>query len=113
MSDNINDITETIDSKNNIFSPESNIVKYETSSFKFNITTSPSLIINNILFFNNFTTKFLRELLQELYIILLNIGFANYNIDQLNEFVNNFLFEYDLDAKSILEIMTSNSQNIF
>ena len=51
--------------------------------------------------------------MQELDIILLTLDSEIIEIRQLNEFVDNFLFEYDLDPKSILEIMTSNSQNIF
>ncbi|CAG8533330.1 3837_t:CDS:2 [Rhizophagus irregularis] len=105
-------IIEPIDSQNSIFSLKSNIVKYESPSFKFNITTSPSLIINNILFFNNFITKFFKELLKELYTLLLDIEFKD-DTDILNIFINNFLFDYDLDPKNVLEIMTSNSQNIF
>ncbi|CAB4402053.1 unnamed protein product [Rhizophagus irregularis] len=58
--------------------------------------------------FNNFITK----LLQELYIILLNIDIKHDIEVQLNEFMNNFLFEYELDTKVIFDIMTSNSQNI-
>ncbi len=100
MSDNFDDnifISKSIiDSKNSIFSPESNIIKDKTSSFN-----------------NNSVTKLLKELLQELYIILLTLDSEIIEIRQLNEFVDNFLFEYDLDPKSILEIMTSNSQNIF
>ena len=81
MSDNFDD---NISSENSIILPQSNIIEYETSSFKFD-TTSP------------FNTKFLRELLQELYAILLNLDFAKDDINQLNIFINNSLFEYDLD----------------
>ncbi len=73
-------------------------MKYESSSFKFNTTTKSS-------------TEFFKELLQELYILLLNEEFED-GIDHLNEFVNNYLFESDLDPKNAFEIMTSNSQNI-
>jgi len=81
MSDNFDD---NISSENSIILPQSNIIEYETSSFKFD-TMSPS------------NTKFLKELLQELYAILLNLDFAKDDINQLNIFINNSLFEYDLD----------------
>ena len=102
------------DLQNNIFTPGSDIINYESSSFKFNVTTSTSLIVNNILYFNNFTTKFFKELLQELYKILSNAIFIydNEYIEQkLRGFIDNFLFEYDLDPKNVLEIMTINYQN--
>ena len=56
-----------------------------------------------------------KELLQELYIILLNTEIKEYNNieDKLKEFTNNFLFEYELDPRNVFEIMTSGSQNIF
>uniref|UniRef100_U9TMG8 HCP-like protein n=1 Tax=Rhizophagus irregularis (strain DAOM 181602 / DAOM 197198 / MUCL 43194) TaxID=747089 RepID=U9TMG8_RHIID len=95
MSDNYND---------NIFILESNIEEYEPSSFKFNVTKSSC---------NNFMTDFFKELLQELYVILLNIDIKSDIEVQLNEFMNNFLFEYDLDPKDVLDIMTNNSENIF
>src|SRR5688572_11593747 len=81
-------VAEFIDSQNNTFLPDLNIVKYDSSYFK--------------------------ELLQELYIILLNreITETESNNYKVNEFINNFLFEYDLDPKIVFEIMTSNSQNI-
>jgi len=82
------------------FHADSNIIKYETSSFKFNITTSPSLIINNILFFTIIARI----------VFYLDLGITRYEINKLNVFMNNFLFE---DSKNILEIMTSNYQNIF
>ncbi|CAB4466588.1 unnamed protein product [Rhizophagus irregularis] len=95
---------------NNIFlSKNSNIINYE-STFKFNIK-SP-----NIIFINDFMTKLFKELLQELYIILLNAEveeICDSKKDKLNEFINNFLFEYDLDPKNVFEIITSNSQNIY
>ena len=81
--------------QNSTVSSESNIVKHE-SSFKSN-TTSPT---NNILYpFTLFYKEFLQELLQELYVTLLNTEFkgfhSNYNDieDKLNE-LNNFLFEW-------------------
>ncbi|GBC03074.1 hypothetical protein RclHR1_04980019 [Rhizophagus clarus] len=77
---------------NNSFSSYSNIVKYDLS-YNFN-----DLITN---------------LLQELYVILLNIDIKNDIEVQLNDFMNNFLFEYDLDPKDVFNIMTLNSQNIF
>ncbi|CAB4391859.1 unnamed protein product [Rhizophagus irregularis] len=95
MSDNYND---------DIFILESNIEEYEPSSFKFNVTKSSC---------NNFMTDFFKELLQELYVILLNIDIKSDIEVQLNEFMNNFLFEYDLDPKDVLDIMTNNSENIF
>ncbi|CAB4494967.1 unnamed protein product [Rhizophagus irregularis] len=94
---------------------ESDIVNYDSSSFKFNITTSPSLIVNNILSFNNFVTKFFKELMQELYVTLLNIEFEDGDYttdDKFNIFIDTFLLEYDLDPKNVLEIIISNSQNI-
>ncbi|CAB4398820.1 unnamed protein product [Rhizophagus irregularis] len=95
---------------NNIFlSKNSNIINYE-STFKFNIK-SP-----NIIFINDFMTKLFKELLQELYVILLNAEveeICDSKKDKLNEFINNFLFEYDLDPKNVFEIITSNSQNIY
>ncbi|CAB4391867.1 unnamed protein product [Rhizophagus irregularis] len=99
----------------NSISFESDIVNYDSSSFKFNITTSPSLIVNNILSFNNFVTKFFKELMQELYVTLLNIEFEDGDYttdDKFNIFIDTFLLEYDLDPKNVLEIMISNSQNI-
>src|SRR3954454_11932166 len=119
MSDNLDDksnetYNDNIGLQNSIFSPDSNIVKYESCSFKFSITTSPSLIINNILFFNNFTTKFFRELLQELYVIVREhrSKYTSDIEDKLKDFTNNFLFEYDLDPKNVFNIMTSSPQNI-
>src|SRR4051812_7715674 len=108
--DDKHNVVDSIDSQN---SPDLNIVKYVSPFFNFNVTTSPSLIINNISFF----TTFFKELLQEIYIILLNTEvrehYSNYNIeDKLKEFTSNFLFEYDLDPKNLFEIMTSNSPNI-
>ena len=78
--------------ENDVFLPDLNIVNYDSSYFKFNI----------------------KELLQELYIILLNreITETESNNYKVNELINNFLFEYDLDPKNVFEIMTSNSQNI-
>ncbi|CAG8727645.1 9230_t:CDS:2 [Rhizophagus irregularis] len=61
-------------------------------------------------------SKLFKELLQELYIILLNAEveeICDSKKDKLNEFINNFLFEYDLDPKNVFEIITSNSQNIY
>ncbi|GET02288.1 Sel1-like repeat protein [Rhizophagus clarus] len=77
--------------------------------------TNPSLNVDNILSFNNFVTKFIIELMQELYVILLNIEFedGDYTADKFNLYIDTFLLEYDLDPKNVLEIMTNNSQNIF
>ncbi|EXX57741.1 uncharacterized protein OCT59_028835 [Rhizophagus irregularis] len=36
-----------------------------------------------------------------------------YEVDEIKEFINNFLFEYDLDPKNVFKIITSNSKNIF
>ena len=108
MSDDIDD-KNNIDAQSFIFLPDSDIVKYESPSFQFNIVTSPSLIINNILFFNNFTTIFFKELLQELYLILSNTEVK----EKLKNFIDNFLFEYDFDPKNVFKIMTFSSQNIF
>ncbi|RIA81847.1 hypothetical protein C1645_836295 [Glomus cerebriforme] len=82
-----------------IYSPDSNIIKDDSSSFHFNIT-GPSLI-----------TKFFIELLQELNIYFLNMSNISHN--SLSEIIKNYLWEYDLDPKNVLEIMTSTSQNIF
>jgi TPR repeat protein len=58
------------------------------------------------------TTKELLQLfIQELYMILSNMEITKYD-DELKRFINNFLFEYDLDAQNVFEIMTKNSQNI-
>src|SRR5688572_11626686 len=63
-----------------------------------------------------FSQDSIKELLYELYIILSNtevkeLDYSLFNDieDKLEEFINNFLFEYDLDPKIIL---TSVSQNI-
>ncbi|GBB88409.1 hypothetical protein RclHR1_00150005 [Rhizophagus clarus] len=72
--DNTTTIIEPVNSQNSIFSFKSNIVKYESSSFKFNITTN---------------TEF-KE-----------------GADILNVIINNFLLEYDLEPKNVLEIMTN------
>ena len=61
---------ESIDSESSVFSPDQNIVKYD---FTFNIATSP-LVINNMLFFNNFTI-FFKELSQEIYLYLSKLEF--------------------------------------
>ncbi|CAB4391868.1 unnamed protein product [Rhizophagus irregularis] len=88
--------------KNNSIIESSNNVKSESSSLKFDIIAKNPLIIN----------KIFKELLQELHdIILLNI--EDYTTDQLNEFIYNFLLEYDLDPKNVFEIMTNNLQHIF
>jgi TPR repeat protein len=79
-----------MDSINNISSSDTNIIDYDSS-----------------LLFNYFTI-----LLKELYIILSNMENTEYEVNELNEFINNFLFEYDLDPNNVLEIMTSTSQNI-
>jgi len=53
--------------------------------------------------------------LQELYLILSNTEVKeNYDIEEkLKNFIDNFLFEYDLDPKNVFKIMTFSSQNIF
>ncbi|RIA89665.1 hypothetical protein C1645_186218 [Glomus cerebriforme] len=81
-----------------MFSSNPDIVKYESFSFK---PTNPSLI-----------TKFFKELLEELYIILLDMDIAS-EIYLIDELINNCLMDYDLDPENVLEIMTSSSQNIF
>ena len=50
-------------------------------------------LTNNMLSFDHFT-KLFKELLQELYIILLNTEVKEYNNieDKLKEFISNFLF---------------------
>jgi hypothetical protein len=65
---------ESINTQNNIVSFESNIVNHDPTS-KFNITTNPSFI-----------TQLCKELIQELYIILLNIEFedGDYTTDKFN-----------------------------
>ncbi|RIA83761.1 hypothetical protein C1645_742824 [Glomus cerebriforme] len=83
--------------ENNISSSNSeNIINYE-------LTTNSPLI-----------TKFFKELLQELYTFLINMEafYINENF-HLYEITNNYLLDYELDPKDVLEIMTSNSQNIF
>ncbi len=57
--------------------------------------------------------ELLKELLQELYKILLDIELLEEVSDELNIVIDNLLLEYDLDPKNVLEIMTSNSQNNF
>jgi TPR repeat protein len=48
--------------------------------------------------------KYINELLQELYTLLLNLE-SNDDIDHLYKFINNFLFEYDLDPNNIFKFM--------
>lgn len=77
MFDNFDD-NNNENNKNNSIIESSNNVKSESSSFKFDIAKNP-LIIN----------KIFKELLQELYVILLNI--EDYTTERLiNEFINNF-----------------------
>jgi TPR repeat protein len=89
---------------NNIFISESNIIEHETITFKFNSTKSP---------LKNFMINFFEELLQELYVILLNIEIKHDIEIRLNEIMKNFLFEYDLNPKDVLKIMINNPENIF
>jgi TPR repeat protein len=93
MSDSFDDNNNENNKYNSIIE-SSNNVKYETSS---NITSPLSV------------NEFLRDLLQELHVILLDI--EDYSI--VNEFIHNFLLENNLDHKNVLEIMTSNPQLIF
>jgi hypothetical protein len=65
-----------------------------------NESSNPSLI-----------TKYINELLQELYTFFLNIN-DKYETHNLYKIINNFLFEYDLDPNNIFKILTSNYQNI-
>ncbi|GBB88415.1 hypothetical protein RclHR1_00150011 [Rhizophagus clarus] len=78
--------------------------KYESSSPKFDMITISPVIAN----------KFLKELLQELNVILLNTEFEekDYNTHKLNLLIDTLLLEYDLDSKNVLKIMISNSENI-
>ncbi|GBB88416.1 hypothetical protein RclHR1_00150012 [Rhizophagus clarus] len=60
---------------------------------------------------NHLIIKFLKELLQELHVVFLNV--ENYfATNRLDKFMFNYLFEYDLDPKNVFEIMTSNSENV-
>ena len=80
MSGNFDDLDEThdnIDSQNSVFSPESK------QDFIF------------------------EELLQELYIVLLNTKIGKDYLD----FTINLLLNYNLDSKNVLEIMSKSSQN--
>ncbi len=66
---------------------------------------------------NVFPNDFVKELLQELFIILSDIEITKFEIkrseiDKLKNLINNFLFEYDLNSKNVFKIMTSNPQNI-
>src|SRR5437763_750131 len=60
--------------------------------------------------------ELLKELLQEVYVILLNSDIEDIedieNI-KLNEVINNHLLENNLIARNVLKIMTSNPQNTF
>ncbi|CAB4398759.1 unnamed protein product [Rhizophagus irregularis] len=62
--------------------------------------------------------KIYKELLKELYLILINtepiVYWNNYNYDiedKLLDYINNFLFEYELDPKNLFEILTNDSKN--
>src|SRR4051812_49186338 len=90
---------DNFDDHNNENNQYTSIIE-ESYLFKFNITKNP-LIIN----------KIFKELLKELHIILLNV--EDYTTNRLEDFIYNFLFEYDLDPKNVFEIMINNSQNIF
>ncbi|GBB84521.1 hypothetical protein RclHR1_01110006 [Rhizophagus clarus] len=78
-----------MDSQNGNFPLDQNIIKYDSSFF--------------LNYFN---------LLQDLYIFLSNREITESEIDELNEFIKKFLFEYDLDPKNVLKIMTSDSKNM-
>ncbi|GBB88414.1 hypothetical protein RclHR1_00150010 [Rhizophagus clarus] len=75
--------------------------KYESSPLKFDTII---IIVN----------KVLKELLQELNVILLNTEFEekNYNTHKFNLLIGTLLLEYDLDLKNVLKIMTNNPKNI-
>ncbi|UZO20906.1 uncharacterized protein OCT59_013316 [Rhizophagus irregularis] len=62
--------------------------------------------------------KIYKELLKELYLILINtepiVYWNNYNYDiedKLLDYINNFLFEYELDPKNLFDIITNDSKN--
>ncbi|CAB4491075.1 unnamed protein product [Rhizophagus irregularis] len=62
--------------------------------------------------------KIYKELLKELYLILINtepiVYWNNYNYDiedKLLDYINNFLFEYELDPKNLFDIVTNDSKN--
>ncbi|CAB5394786.1 unnamed protein product [Rhizophagus irregularis] len=60
---------------------------------------------------NKIINKVFKELLQELYVVFLDI--EDHNTLRLNEFIHNTLLEYDLDPKNVLETMKINSQPDF
>ncbi len=56
---------------------------------------------------NVFPNDFVKELLQELFIILSDIEITKFEIkrseiDKLKNLINNFLFEYDLNSKKCI-----------
>ncbi|RIA81657.1 hypothetical protein C1645_836628 [Glomus cerebriforme] len=107
MSDNLNNNnkknydnthnSESINLENSNFLPDLDTINHESFTFK---STSPSLI-----------TKFFKELLEELYILLLDMDISS-EIYLLDELIANYLVDYDLDPKNVLEIMINSSQNI-
>ncbi|CAG8533350.1 3838_t:CDS:2 [Rhizophagus irregularis] len=60
---------------------------------------------------NKIINKVFKELLQELYVVFLDI--EDHNTLRLNEFIHNTLLEYDLDPKNVFETMKINSQPDF
>ncbi|RIA81852.1 hypothetical protein C1645_836301 [Glomus cerebriforme] len=105
MSDN-SDYCEDIDSGYLDHFYSKDIIKYETSvsPFQFN-TITPDIPSSLII-------KFIEELLQELSDYLLNTDVIDYDFN-MNDIINNYSFDYDLDPKSVLKFMTSSSQSIF
>jgi TPR repeat protein len=60
-------------------------------------------------------TQCFKELLKELYIILINADILNdFDIElKLTKFIRIFLFEYDLDPQNTFKILTRDSKNTF
>ncbi|CAB4391862.1 unnamed protein product [Rhizophagus irregularis] len=94
---------ESNDKQKNNSSSDSEVFVYEEDSviFVYPLTIPSTEYLNELL----------QELLQELYTLLLNLESED-DINHLCEFINNFLFEYDLNANDVLDFMASYSENI-